>query len=145
MSTDETTAGPPPTGSPQRSPQQSIVQARSPKHSIVKTSYSNVPPSALPPVKLKSSSKGPDSSTLMSPPKDRGALCHIPVTARAPKDMVGAHMERSTGITYPYNMWGPCNPGKHGQEFPAIRSQKNHYEGEHVSLARSPSPTSQHS
>jgi hypothetical protein len=146
MATDESTAGPPP-GNPQRSPKQSVVQgmvqARSPKQGIVQASSSaKGPPSALPPVKLKSSLKAPDSAALMSPPRDRGALCHNPVTARTPKDMVGAHTERSTGITYPYNMWGPCNPGKHGQEFPPDRDQKYHYEGKHVSLVASPSPKS---
>ncbi|KAG0590634.1 hypothetical protein KC19_1G115200 [Ceratodon purpureus] len=151
MATGESTAGPPPAGSPQRSPQQSIVQARSPQQSIVQarspkqsvaqgTSSANVPApssSTLPPVKMKSSLKGLDSSALVSPPKNRGPLCHNPVTARTPKDMVGAHTERSTGITYPYNMWGPCNPGKYGQEFPAANlAQKYHYEGKHDTLTK---------
>lgn len=104
--------------SAQRSPQQSTVQAM------------NYPPpgsNVLPPVRLKSALKTQDSAARK--------LCHAPVTARAPKDMIGAHTERSTGITYPYNMWGPCNPTRFGRvgEMPPNRGHKHNYQGKHVS------------
>ena len=104
---------------PQRSPPASVSDATPPSSDV------------LPPVRLKSALKA-QNAVAMQPAE--GKWCHTPVTARLGKDMIGAHTERSTGITCPYNLWGPCNPTRFGTlgEMPPERSHRHNYQGKHV-------------
>jgi hypothetical protein len=91
-----------------------MAGSTSPAKSPVRSPQSpKSPRSGLPPIKT---SKPPSrtASNLVSPKYGEGPLCHNPVSPRTPKDMTGSAIERSTGIIYPYNLWGPCNPTKHG-------------------------------
>lgn len=104
---------------------------RSPR---AKTSSPKSPgPSVLPPIKT-SKPASRTNSNLVSPKYGDGNLCHNPVSPRTPKEMTGSAIERATGIIYPYNMWGPCNPTKYGHlaNVPPYLRQKEHYKGKHV-------------
>ncbi|KAG0579238.1 hypothetical protein M758_4G085100 [Ceratodon purpureus] len=117
------------TTSPAKSP------ARSPK--AVQGSSPRSPRSGLPPIKT-SKPASRTASNLVSPKYGEGPLCHNPVSPRTPKEMTGSMTERSTGIIYPYNMWGPCNPTKYGhlQNTLPYPKEKEHYKGKHDKLEK---------
>lgn len=55
-----------------------------------------------------------------------------PVFPTTAADMAGALTSMATGLTYPYNMWGPVSKYGYLDEVEPMWAQKRHYKGEHV-------------
>ena len=129
--------GAPPTVSTSGSPKTSVVAASS-----TNTGTSNIKPSNSLKVATRqaNSSKSPASSP-SSPKQGSGGSPKFgprtPVSPRSKDDMVGALKETSTGIVYPYNMWGPIGKWGYLEDVNPTWAHKKHYGGKHVSSSTS--------
>lgn len=56
-----------------------------------------------------------------------------PVFPASKDDMIGAQTSVTTGLTYPYNAWGPVTKYGYLDNIPPTWAQKHHFEGKHVS------------
>ena len=115
------------------SPKTSVVAASS-----TNTGTSNIKPSnSLKVATRQANSLKSPASTPRSPKQGSGGSPKFgprtPVSPRSKEDMVGALKESSTGIMYPYNMWGPIGKWGYLEDVNPTWAHKKHYGGKHVS------------
>lgn len=55
-----------------------------------------------------------------------------PVFPASPEEMIGAQTSMETGLTYPYNIWGPITKYGYLDDVAPTWAQKHHFLGKHV-------------